>query len=174
MNRFLLLFLLFVCISSNSDELVYTRETVNSYLNSSEGIYVVVKVGGRIPYSEYREYLISQLDEHQIYSSWKGIEFKKTEEFLILKNYKGFGDVGGIINVASLSDYGLTKIGKKYFLFIRKNRGVLEYGACDVFSLEAIPSAMEKKLDDIISFIRNSTLTPCLFDVRYDDPESKE
>lgn len=170
LTKYLILVTSFSYAHATADELAYTRDTVVDYFNSSSDIYIAMKVGGRITYNEYKEYLLGELEEDELYETWKSIKFGEKEKFLILEKHKGSDKVGSIISAVYLSDYGVTRIGGKYLLFFHRNdkSDNLEFGKCDVVGLDSIPDPTRENIEQMILYVGKSTLTPCLYHVKYD------
>lgn len=115
-----------------ADEVAYTRDTANAYLNSKSDVYLVKKIAGFISYEEYRKYLeeysLTKIDDFSTYQDWKNINQSKIEKLLVLAKYKGDAAVGSVIEAISGASTNRIEFSEEYIVFftqIKKNLPVI-------------------------------------------------
>jgi len=169
-------------LSAFSDELAYTRDDVQDYLASTSDAYEVVKIGGKLSYDDFKEYLGANIsDNDEMYNLWRSHSQYEGEYFLVTRNYKGDRPVGSILKAKLISSTNtLQDLGKSYIVFFRDDieyhvstKSDFYYGDCDIFPEKKVPSKVKEDFSELVKYLSDGSLTPCLIDVKYDDEISK-
>jgi len=159
---------MFIFDISKANELVYTRDNAIDYFSSSENIYIALKIGGELSYSEF-ERAIDKYNDFEDKTKYKMFnEFKNgsPDVFVVLKRYRGNINVGSRFSANNLGS--ITELGERYILFFNDREGALYYGDCDAIEAKEVPDPYIKEVNKMMKYIANSKLTPCLYSVSYD------
>ena len=146
------------------DEPAYQRDTIAPYLNTRDGIYLAVKIGGRLHFNEYRDLLKNRTqDLDQLISLWQKLKQEDEEQFLVVKSITGNLKAGDVFNAVQHSDYGYAQLGEETILLLhqKQSTGHFEFGPCDIISRNQLAKTPDT-IDQLYQALNEHSLTPCL------------